>query len=215
MSGLAELLVRQGYRVSGSDLAEGAITRRLAALGVRVHLGHRAENLGDADVVVHSTAVKEDNPELAAARARGLTVLRRGEMLARLMEGHTQVAVTGMHGKTSTTAMTAAVLRAGNLDPTVVVGSVWDGVGSNAVLGRGDVFRGRVRRVRRLLCAALPRDHHHHQPGPGAPGLLPGPGPRPRDVCGVFAAAAEGGQGHRLRRRPASGPGARETAPTN
>ena len=140
MSGLAELLVRQGYRVSGSDLAEGAITRRLAELGVSVHLGHRAENLGAAHVVVHSTAVKEDNPELAAARAGGLKVLRRGQMLARLMEGHTQVAVTGMHGKTSTTAMTAAVLRAGNLDPTVVVGSVWDGVGSNAVLGRGEVF---------------------------------------------------------------------------
>ena len=79
MSGLAELLVRQGYPVSGSDLAAGAITRRLADLGVRVHLGHQAENLGDADVVVHSTAVKEDNPELAAARARGLKVLRRGE----------------------------------------------------------------------------------------------------------------------------------------
>jgi UDP-N-acetylmuramate--alanine ligase len=140
MSGLAELLVRQGYPVSGSDLAAGAITRRLGDLGVRVHLGHRAENLGNAEVVVHSTAVKEDNPELAAARARGLRVLRRGEMLARLMEGHTQVAVTGAHGKTSTTAMTAAVLRAGNLDPTVVVGSVWDGVGSNAVLGRGEYF---------------------------------------------------------------------------
>ena len=140
MSGLAELLVRQGFPVSGSDLAAGAITRRLEGLGVRVHLGHQAENLRDAGVVVHSTAVKEDNPELAAARARGLTVLRRGQMLARLMEDHTQVAVTGMHGKTSTTAMTAAVLRAGNLDPTVVVGSVWDGLGSNAVLGRGEVF---------------------------------------------------------------------------
>jgi UDP-N-acetylmuramate--alanine ligase len=140
MSGLAELLVRQGCRVSGSDLAQGDITRRLAGLGVRVHLGHRVENLGDADVVVHSTAVKEDNPELAAARARGLKVLRRGELLADLMQNHTQVAVTGAHGKTSTTAMTAAVLRAGGLDPTVVVGSVWDCVGSNAVLGRGDYF---------------------------------------------------------------------------
>ncbi len=140
MSGLAELLVRQGHRVSGSDLAEGDITRRLADLGVRVHLGHRAENLGDAEVVVHSTAVKEDNPELAAARARRLTVLRRGEMLARLMEGHTQVAITGAHGKTSTTAMTAAVLRAGKLEPTVVVGALWDHLGSNAILGRGEYF---------------------------------------------------------------------------
>ena len=140
MSGLAELLVRQGHRVSGSDLAEGAITRRLQTLGVRVWLGHRAENLTDAAIVVHSTAVKEDNPELAAARVRGLKVLRRGELLARLMEGHFQVAVTGAHGKTSTTAMTGAILRAGGLDPTVVVGAVWDCLGSNAVLGRGKYF---------------------------------------------------------------------------
>ncbi len=140
MSGLAELLVRQGYGVSGSDLAEGAITRRLAELGVRVHLGHRADHLGDAAVVVHSTAVKEDNPELAVARARGLEVLRRGELLAELMKNHTQVAITGAHGKTSTTAMTAAVLRAGKLEPTVVVGSIWDNIGSNAVLGRGEYF---------------------------------------------------------------------------
>jgi UDP-N-acetylmuramate--alanine ligase len=140
MSGLAELLVRQGHKVSGSDLAEGAITRRLQTLGVRVCQGHRPENLDDATVVVHSTAIKETNPELAAARARGLTVLRRGELLARLMEGHFQVAVTGAHGKTSTTAMTAAVLRAGGLDPTVVVGALWDCLGSNAILGRGEYF---------------------------------------------------------------------------
>jgi UDP-N-acetylmuramate--alanine ligase len=140
MSGLAELLVRQGHKVRGSDLAVNAITQRLETLGVRVYQGHRPENLGDIDVVVHSSAVKEDNPELAAARARGLTVLRRGQMQARLMEGHTQVAVTGMHGKTSTTAMAAAVLRAGGLDPTVVVGAVWDCLGSNAILGRGEYF---------------------------------------------------------------------------
>jgi UDP-N-acetylmuramate--alanine ligase len=140
MSGLAELLVRQGHRVSGSDLAAGPITARLEALGVRFHLGHAAGHLGDAEIVVHSAAVKEDNPELTAARARNLTVLRRGEMLARLMANHFQVAVTGMHGKTSTTAMAAAVLRAGNLDPTVVVGSIWDSVGSNAVLGHGPFF---------------------------------------------------------------------------
>jgi UDP-N-acetylmuramate--alanine ligase len=140
MSGLAELLVRQGHRVSGSDLSRGAITDRLQTLGVRVYQGHRAENLGDADVVIHSTAVKEDNPELAAARARSLKVLRRGELLADLMKNHFQVAVTGAHGKTSTTAMTAAVLRAGNLDPTVVVGALWENLGSNAILGRGDYF---------------------------------------------------------------------------
>ncbi len=140
MSGLAELLVRRGQRVSGSDLAAGPITRRLEELGLKFFQGHRAENLGAANIVVHTTAVKEDNPELIAARARGLTVLRRGQMLAQLMAGHHQVAITGAHGKTSTTAMVAAILRAGGLDPTVVVGAVWDNLGSNAVLGRGDYF---------------------------------------------------------------------------
>lgn len=140
MSGLAELLVRRGHRVSGSDLAAGPITQRLQDLGLKFFQGHRAENLGNVDIVVHTTAVKEDNPELAVARARGLTVLRRGQMLARLMEGHQQIAITGAHGKTSTTAMTAAILRAGGLDPTVVVGAVWDHLGSNAVLGRGEYF---------------------------------------------------------------------------
>ncbi len=140
MSGLAELLARQGYAVSGSDLAANAITARLETLGLRCYQGHRQEHLGDAQVVVHSTAVKEDNPELAAAREKGLTVLRRGEMLARLMAGHFQIAITGAHGKTSTTAMVAAILRAGGLDPSVLVGAVWDNLGSNAVLGRGEYF---------------------------------------------------------------------------
>ncbi len=140
MSGLAELLVRQGYEVSGSDIAANPLTRRLEALGVRFHQGHHADHLGEAQVVVHTTAVKEDNPELAAARAQKRQVLRRGEMLARLMDGHFQIAVTGMHGKTSTTAMVAAILRAARLDPTVVVGALWDSLGSNAILGRGDYF---------------------------------------------------------------------------
>ena len=140
MSGLAELLVRQGHDVSGSDVADSAITRRLEGLGVRVFVGHRPENLGEAQVVVHTTAVKDDNPELAAARAAGHQILRRGEMQARLMEGYFQVAVTGAHGKTSTTAMAAAVLRAGGLDPTILVGALWDNLGSNAILGRDRYF---------------------------------------------------------------------------
>lgn len=140
MSGLAELLVRQGHRVSGSDLAANAITQRLETLGVKFYEGHHPEHLGDAQIVVHSTAVKEDNPELSAARAHKRRVLRRGEMLARLMEGHFQIAVTGMHGKTSTTAMVAAILRTGGLDPSVVVGAVWDNLSSNAILGRGEYF---------------------------------------------------------------------------
>ncbi|MDI6853943.1 MAG: UDP-N-acetylmuramate--L-alanine ligase [Deltaproteobacteria bacterium] len=140
MSGLAELLVRQGHRVSGSDLAANAITARLETLGVTVYQGHRAEQIGEAEVVVHSTAVRETNPELAAARAQGREVLRRGEMLARLMAGHRQIAVTGAHGKTSTTAMAAAILRAGGLDPTVLVGAVMANLESNAALGRGEYF---------------------------------------------------------------------------
>lgn len=140
MSGLAELLVRQGFAVSGSDVAANAITRRLEKLGVRVYCGHRPEHLGGADVAVHTSAVQEDNPELAAARARGLTVLRRGQMQARLMADYRQVAITGAHGKTTTTAMAAAVLRAGGLDPSVLVGSVWESLGSNAVLGTGEWF---------------------------------------------------------------------------
>lgn len=140
MSGLAELLVRRGHKVSGSDLAANGITLRLETLGVRFHEGHQPEHLGAAEIVVHSTAVKEDNPELAAARTKGLTVLRRGEMLARLMAGHFQIAITGAHGKTSTTAMVAAILRAGGLDPSVLVGALWDHLGSNAVLGRGEYF---------------------------------------------------------------------------
>lgn len=140
MSGLAELLVRRGHRVSGSDLALNALTARLEGLGVRVFEGHRAEHLGEAQVVAYSSAVRPDNPELMAARAQGREVLSRGELLARVMAGHIQVAVTGMHGKTSTTAMTAAILRAGGLDPTVLVGALWDSLGSNAVLGRGRYF---------------------------------------------------------------------------
>jgi UDP-N-acetylmuramate--alanine ligase len=140
MSGLAELLVRQGHRVSGSDLAASAITERLESLGVKFYLGHHSDNLNEAHVVVHSSAIREDNPELAEARAHGAETLRRGEMLARLMAGHFQVAVTGAHGKTSTTAMVAAILKAGGLDPTVLVGALWDSLGSNAVLGRGEYF---------------------------------------------------------------------------
>ena len=140
MSGLAELLVRQGHQVSGSDLALNDNTQRLESLGIIVYQGHRLEHLGEARVVVNSTAVKEDNPELAAARQQGREVVTRGEMLARLMAGHFQVAITGAHGKTSTTAMAAAVLRAGGLDPSVLVGALWDSLGSNAILGRGKYF---------------------------------------------------------------------------
>ena len=156
MSGLAELLVRRG---TGQRLGPGGQCHYPApgGAGGPVPPGPRPEHLGDADIVVHSTAVKEDNPELAAARARGLTVLRRGEMLARLMHGHFQIAITGAHGKTSTTAMTAAILRAGGLDPTVVVGALLGEPGVQRGPGPGGLFRGRSRRKRRLLCLYRPQ----------------------------------------------------------
>jgi len=115
MSGIAEVLHNLGYRVQGSDLADGANTRRLAGLGIPVRIGHRAENLEAAEVVVVSSAVKPDNPEVAAARARRLPVVRRAEMLAELMRLKYGIAIAGMHGKTTTTSMVASVLAAGGL----------------------------------------------------------------------------------------------------
>jgi UDP-N-acetylmuramate--alanine ligase len=138
MSGIAELLINLGHHVSGSDLKESETTRRLVALGARVALGHAAENLGQADVVVISSAVKEDNPEVAAARERLIPVIPRAEMLAELMRLKYGLAVAGAHGKTTTTSMVAALLAAGNLDPTVVVGGKVGALGSNARLGQGD-----------------------------------------------------------------------------
>ncbi|MDD3580996.1 MAG: UDP-N-acetylmuramate--L-alanine ligase [Desulfobacca sp.] len=140
MSGLAELLVRQGYRVSGSDLAANAQTRRLAGLGVKIYQGHHPDHLQAPDVVVVSAAIRPDNPELMAARRQGLEVLSRAQMLARLMVGKFQIAVAGAHGKTTTTSMIASILRQAGLDPTVVVGAVVDSLGSNAVLGQGKYF---------------------------------------------------------------------------
>jgi UDP-N-acetylmuramate--alanine ligase len=138
MSGIAELLVNLGHRVSGSDLKESETTRRLVALGARVAFGHAAENLGQADVVVTSSAVKADNPEVAAARARLIPVIPRAEMLAELMRLKYGLAVAGAHGKTTTTSIVAALLAAGSLDPTVVVGGKVGALGSNARLGQGD-----------------------------------------------------------------------------
>jgi UDP-N-acetylmuramate--alanine ligase len=140
MSGLAELLVLKGHRVSGSDLATNTQTRRLKDLGVAFFQGHHPDYLQDAEIVVVSAAITPENPELTAARELGLEVLSRAEMLACLMAGHFQIAVAGAHGKTTTTSMVASVLRQGGLDPTVVVGAVLESLGSNAVLGQGEYF---------------------------------------------------------------------------
>jgi UDP-N-acetylmuramate--alanine ligase len=138
MSGIAEVLLTQGYGVSGSDLAQGAATRRLSELGARVTIGHAAANIAGADVVVASSAVAEDNPELAAAREGGIPVIPRALMLAELMRLKQGIAVAGTHGKTTTTSLIASVLAEGGLDPTFVIGGRLLSAGANARLGRGE-----------------------------------------------------------------------------
>lgn len=136
MSGIAEVLLNLGYKVSGSDLKTSAVTERLAALGAIIFEGHRAENIVGAEVVVASSAISAENPEVAEARIRHIPVIQRAEMLAELMRLKYGIAVAGMHGKTTTTSMVAAVLAGGGLDPTVVVGGRVDALGSNARLGK-------------------------------------------------------------------------------
>jgi UDP-N-acetylmuramate--alanine ligase len=137
MSGIAELLLNQGYRVTGSDLRETETTRRLAELGGKIAIGHAEGNVADADVVVTSTAVKEDNPEVVAAHQRHVAVIPRAEMLAELMRMKFGIAVAGTHGKTTTTSMMSVVLHHAGIDPTAVIGGRLDVFGSNAKLGRG------------------------------------------------------------------------------
>jgi UDP-N-acetylmuramate--alanine ligase len=136
MSGIAEVLLTLGYKVSGSDLKHSPVTERLSELGAIVFEGHRAENITGAEVVVASSAIRRDNPEIAAAHAQHLPVIQRAEMLAELMRLKYGIAIAGMHGKTTTTSMVASVLAAGGLDPTVVVGGRVDAMGSNARLGK-------------------------------------------------------------------------------
>ncbi len=136
MSGIAEVLLNLGYQISGSDLRNSAVTQRLAALGASILEGHHAANVPGADVVVTSSAISVDNPEVAEARRLHVPVIQRAEMLAELMRLKYGIAIAGMHGKTTTTSMVAAVLAAGGLDPTVVVGGRVDALGSNARLGK-------------------------------------------------------------------------------
>ncbi len=138
MSGIAEVLLNHGYDVQGSDLKPSRITARLEELGARIFIGQKAENLEDAEVVVISSAIKPGNPELDAARARGLPVVRRAEMLAELMRLRSNIAVAGTHGKTTTTTLVATLLDAGGVDPTVVNGGIIHAYGSNARVGQGD-----------------------------------------------------------------------------
>jgi UDP-N-acetylmuramate--alanine ligase len=140
MSGLAEILHTLEFEVSGSDLRGNDTTRRLALMGVRIDVGHGAENVRGSDVVVFSSAIAKDNPEVLEARASGIPVIGRAEMLAELMRVKYGVAIAGSHGKTTTTSLVATVLRAAGLDPTVVVGGKMAALGSNARLGAGDLL---------------------------------------------------------------------------
>ncbi|MBV7481328.1 UDP-N-acetylmuramate--L-alanine ligase [Bordetella sp. BOR01] len=138
MSGIAEVLLNLGYTVSGSDLQESAVTRRLASLGAHVAVGHTAANVAGAGAIVTSTAVAGDNPEVIAARAAGIPVVPRAIMLAELMRLKRGIAVAGTHGKTTTTSLVASVLAAGGLDPTFVIGGRLNSAGANARLGQGE-----------------------------------------------------------------------------
>jgi len=138
MSGIAEVMLNLGYQVSGSDIGDNVATRRLAALGARVLLGHNAENIADADAVVVSTAVRGDNPEVIAAQAKQVPVVPRALMLAELMRLKQGIAVAGTHGKTTTTSLTASILAEGGFDPTFVIGGRLNSAGAHARLGSGE-----------------------------------------------------------------------------
>ncbi|KKB12961.1 UDP-N-acetylmuramate--alanine ligase [Devosia geojensis] len=138
MSGIAEILFNQGYKVQGSDAAASANVQRLQDLGIKVAIGQSPDNLGEAAVVVVSSAIRKDNPELAAARARFLPVVRRAEMLAEIMRFKNAIAIGGTHGKTTTTTLVATLLDAANMDPTVINGGIINAYGTNARLGGGE-----------------------------------------------------------------------------
>lgn len=138
MSGIAEVLLNLGYSVSGSDMSDSAVVKHLRSLGATVAVGHAAENLGDVQVLVRSTAIAEDNPEVVEARRRNIAIIPRAEMLAELMRLRQGVAIAGTHGKTTTTSFTASIFDAAGLDPTVIIGGRLNAYGTNAHLGHGD-----------------------------------------------------------------------------
>ena len=138
MNGIAEVLVTLGYQVTGSDMATNAATERLQGLGVKIFHEHSAENVKGADVVVISSAIKADNPEVVAARQARIPVVPRAVMLAELMRFRSGIAIAGAHGKTTTTSLVASLLAAGGLDPTFVIGGRLNSAGANARLGRGE-----------------------------------------------------------------------------
>ena len=138
MSGIAEVLLNQGYEVSGSDMSDSAVVRHLRELGARIAVGHAAENVGDVQVLVKSTAISDENPELVEARRRNIAIIPRAEMLAELMRLRQGIAIAGTHGKTTTTSLTASIFDTAGLDPTVIIGGRLNAYGTNAHLGHGE-----------------------------------------------------------------------------
>lgn len=138
MSGIAEVLLNQGYEVSGSDMSDSAVVRHLRDLGAHVAVGHAAENVGDVQVLVKSTAINDENPELVEARRRNIAIIPRAEMLAELMRLRQGIAIAGTHGKTTTTSLTASIFDTAELDPTVIIGGRLNAYGTNAHLGHGE-----------------------------------------------------------------------------
>ncbi|MDO5483381.1 MAG: UDP-N-acetylmuramate--L-alanine ligase [Desulfovibrionaceae bacterium] len=138
MSGIAEVLLSLGYKISGSDMSDSAVVRHLRSLGAKVAVGHAAENVGDVQVLVKSTAIADDNPELSEARRRNIAIIPRAEMLAELMRLRQGIAIAGTHGKTTTTSLTASIFDLAGLDPTVIIGGRLNAYGTNAHLGTGE-----------------------------------------------------------------------------
>ena len=178
MSGIAEVLLNQGYAVTGSDMADSAVVRHLRDLGAHIALGHAAENIGDVQVLVKSTAISEDNPELVEARRRNIAIIPRAEMLAELMRLRQGVAIAGTHGKTTTTSLTASIFDTAGLDPTVIIGGRLDDYGTNAHLGHGDYLIAEADESDGSFLCLLPiinvvtnvdEDHLDHYKNPRAP----------------------------------------------
>ncbi|NNG26473.1 MAG: UDP-N-acetylmuramate--L-alanine ligase, partial [Ignavibacteriaceae bacterium] len=139
MSGIAEILLNRGFEISGSDVASSEVTKRLSDLGIKVYQGHSAENLKDADVLVYSSAVTTDNPEVVAAVEKNIPIIKRAEMLAETMRMKYGIGIAGTHGKTTTTSMVGLALTDGDIDPTIIVGGKLSGLGgTNARLGSGE-----------------------------------------------------------------------------
>lgn len=140
MSGIAEVLLSYGYEVSGSDLRKNSFTERLRSMGAKIYTGHKRKNLGDSQVVVYSSAVSGENPEMLEARKKKIPTIQRGEMLSEVLRKGFSIAVSGAHGKTTTTAMIGTVIRTNKINPTIIIGGILRGVSKNAILGKGKVF---------------------------------------------------------------------------